>query len=78
MPDDTRIDYSMGKDGVEAYTYIRTDCNKQVYILSCIKTKGGKKKQYKGKEYKNLFNAVKASRKFVHDVIFNNKSNDNN
>ena len=70
--DDTRIDYSMGKDGVEAYTYIRTDCNKQVYILSCIKTKGGKKKQYKGKEYKNLFNAVKASRKFVHDVIFNN------
>ena len=72
MADDMRIDYGMSKDGVEAYTYIRTDSNKNVYILSCIKTKGGKKKQYKGKEYKNLFNAVKASRKFVHDTIFNN------
>ena len=44
MTDDTRIDYSMGKDGVEAYTYIRTDSNKNVYVLSCIKSKGGKKK----------------------------------
>ena len=70
--EDTRIDYGMSKDGIEAYTYIRTDASKNVYILSCIKTKGNKKTQYKGKEYKNLFNAVKASRQFVHDVIFNN------
>ena len=74
MTDDTKIDYGMSRNGVEAYTYIRTDCNKNVYILSCIKTKGGKKKQYKGKEYKNLFNAVKASRKFVHDTIFNSNN----
>ena len=52
--EDTRIDYGMSKDGIEAYTYIRTDASKNVYILSCIKTKGDKKTQYKGKEYKNL------------------------
>jgi hypothetical protein len=73
--EDTRIDYGMSKDGIEAYTYIRTDSNKNVYILSCIKSKCGKKHQYKGKEYKNLFNAVKASRKFVHDTIFNSNNN---
>ena len=49
MTDDTRIDYSMGKDGVEAYTYIRTDSNKNVYVLSCIKSKCGKKKVLKNR-----------------------------
>ena len=31
MTDDTRIDYSMNKDGVEAYTCIRTDSNKNLH-----------------------------------------------
>ena len=79
MTDDTRIDYGMGKNGILAYTFIRTDVKKDVYVLICIKANDNIRTGYKTKEYKRLQSALKASRKFVHDTIFNsnNKSNDN-
>ena len=75
MTDDTRIDYSMGKNGITAYTYIRTDVKKDVYVLICIKANSNIRTGYKTKEYKRLQSALKASHKFVHDNIFNSNNN---